>query len=156
MEADLSMAQVKRIVADLRTPRPLIYWTDFLLSVILADACFYGAWAGALLSLQQGFCFIVSGLSFYRAAVFTHELVHLPHEQMGFPFLVFWNLLFGIPFLMPSFTYWTHLDHHRATHLARPWTASICRSPTVHLLACCVTWQPISWSRCWRSFVFPC
>jgi fatty acid desaturase len=26
---------------------------------------------------------------------------------------VAWNLLCGIPFLVPSFTYYTHLDHHR-------------------------------------------
>jgi fatty acid desaturase len=121
MEADHMMAQVKRIVADLRAPRPLIYWTDFLLSVILAGACFYGAWAAPLLSLPQGVCFIVAGLSFYRAAVFNHELAHLPHGQMGIrAFRVAWNLLFGIPFLMPSFTYWTHLDHHRATHFGTP------------------------------------
>ncbi len=121
MEADLSMAQVKRIVAGLRAPRPLIYGTDFLLSLVLAVACFYGASAAPLLSLQQGCCFIVSGLSFYRAAVFNHELVHLPHERLGFrAFRVLWNLLFGIPFLMPSFTYWTHLDHHRASCFGTP------------------------------------
>lgn len=38
----------------------------------------------------------------------------------AFAFRVGWDLLFGIPFLMPSFTYWTHLDHHRATHFGTP------------------------------------
>ena len=27
-----------------------------------------------------------------------------------------WNLLCGIPFLIPSFVYYTHIDHHRRKH----------------------------------------
>jgi fatty acid desaturase len=44
--------------------------------------------------------------------MFTHELVHLPREGFrGFRFV--WNVLCGIPFLIPSFTYYPHVDHHR-------------------------------------------
>jgi fatty acid desaturase len=47
-----------------------------------------------------------------RAAMFTHELVHLPKD--GFKgFRIAWNLLCGIPFLVPSFMYYPHVDHHR-------------------------------------------
>jgi Fatty acid desaturase len=35
MEAHLSLAEVKRIVGELRAPRPAIYWADFLLSMAL-------------------------------------------------------------------------------------------------------------------------
>ena len=51
-------------------------------------------------------------LLFLRAVMFTHELVHLPKEGWnGFRFA--WNVLCGIPFLIPSFTYYPHIDHHR-------------------------------------------
>ncbi len=44
--------------------------------------------------------------------VHNHELVHLPKE--GFRgFRVVWNLLCGIPFMIPSFMYYPHVDHHR-------------------------------------------
>ena len=50
----------------------------------------------------------------YRAALFIHEIVHLP-ENRFIAFRVVWNLLCGIPMLIPSFTYSTHLGHHRRT-----------------------------------------
>jgi len=62
--------------------------------------------------LLQAVCFLGSALLFYRAALFIHELAHLPKRQFR-GFRVAWNLLCGIPFLMPSFLYETHLDHHR-------------------------------------------
>src|SRR4029077_10840752 len=33
-------------------------------------------------------------------------------------FRVAWNVLFGIPFFMPSFLYYTHLAHHARKHYA--------------------------------------
>jgi fatty acid desaturase len=44
--------------------------------------------------------------------MFVHEIVHLPEKKFR-AFRFAWNLLCGIPFLVPSFTYYTHLDHHR-------------------------------------------
>ena len=38
--------------------------------------------------------------------------MHLP-EKKFLTFRIAWNLLCGIPFLVPSFTYYPHLDHHR-------------------------------------------
>ena len=47
--------------------------------------------------------------------LFIHELVHIRDgEFKAFRFV--WNLLCGIPFLIPSFVYYTHLDHHRRKH----------------------------------------
>ena len=60
-------------------------------------------------------CFIASGLLYYRAVTLTHELVHLRHGSFRM-FRVVWNLLRGIPVLMPSSMYYTHLDHHRRSH----------------------------------------
>ncbi len=56
------------------------------------------------------YCAVV--LLFLRSVMFTHELVHLPKEGFN-SFRFAWNLLCGIPFLIPSFTYYPHLDHHR-------------------------------------------
>lgn len=44
--------------------------------------------------------------------MFTHELVHLPKEGWT-SFRIVWNILCGIPFMIPSFTYYPHIDHHR-------------------------------------------
>ena len=56
--------------------------------------------------------FLTSCLLFYRAASFIHEIVHFRSGTFR-AFRIVWNLLCGIPFLLPSFTYYTHLDHHR-------------------------------------------
>jgi fatty acid desaturase len=63
----------------------------------------------------RGLCFVVSCLLIYRCALFIHELVHLRAGTFR-AFRFFWNLLCGIPFLIPSFVYYTHLDHHRRKH----------------------------------------
>jgi fatty acid desaturase len=49
---------------------------------------------------------------YYRAGLFIHELAHWRWGQHR-GFRIAWNLLAGIPFFMPSFTYYTHLEHHR-------------------------------------------
>ena len=59
---------------------------------------------------------VVAVLSLYRAVVFIHELAHLsPGRVPGFR--VAWNLLCGIPLLVPSFLYGSHRDHHATTRL---------------------------------------
>jgi fatty acid desaturase len=52
---------------------------------------------------------------YYRCSLFIHELVHIPANQFR-AFRIVWNLLCGIPFLIPSFVYYTHIDHHRRKH----------------------------------------
>ena len=56
-------------------------------------------------------------VAFYRAALFTHELTHLPSRGFA-SFRIAWNALFGIPVLMPSFLYHSHVAHHRRQHYA--------------------------------------
>ena len=51
----------------------------------------------------------------FRAALFMHELVHLRRGEMT-AFKVAWNLLAGIPMLIPSFLYESHLAHHNTHH----------------------------------------
>jgi fatty acid desaturase len=115
-----SMKQAKELVRDLHQPLPWIFWTDFLASITLGHACFAlnvnadrwlsgpPAWTWTI----QGLLFVGAVLLFLRSAMFTHELVHLPKQGWN-AFRVVWNLLCGFPFLIPSFTYYPHIDHHR-------------------------------------------
>ncbi len=59
--------------------------------------------------------FAISCLLVYRAAMFIHEIVHRRSGELP-GFAIAWNLFSGIPFLTPSFLYYTHLDHHRSAH----------------------------------------
>ena len=59
--------------------------------------------------------FVASSLLLYRSALFIHEIVHFRSGSFR-AFRVVWNLVCGIPLLLPSFTYYTHLDHHRRKH----------------------------------------
>ena len=47
--------------------------------------------------------------------MFIHELVHQRIDEFRV-FRFVWNLICGIPFLMPTFVYYTHIDHHRRAH----------------------------------------
>ena len=125
------------LTRDIATPRPGIYWPDMLAFALLG----YGALAGAIL-LDNPYaavaCGIVSALSLYRALLFIHELTHIHKDALpGFRFV--WNLLVGIPLLIPSFMYeGVHTQHHARTRygtiddpeymplaLMKPWTLPI-------------------------------
>ncbi len=111
-----SLAEARHIVRDLFTPNPWIFWTDFLVSLGIGGI-FFGLvrhlppWM-PLKPVAGVVCFVVSCLLYYRCALFIHEIVHIRTGTFRV-FRVVWNLLCGIPFLLPSFTYYTHLDHHR-------------------------------------------
>jgi fatty acid desaturase len=130
---EFSLAEARRIVGDYFRPNPWIYWTDFLLSWTVGVVCFGLVLRPELLAANDYWTipslasstawrlptsaalFIVSSLAIYRCSLFIHELVHIrANEFRGFRFV--WNLLFGIPFLVPSFIYYTHIDHHRRKH----------------------------------------
>lgn len=115
-----SIKQAKELVRDLHHPIAWVYWTDFLVSIITGHVLFtLNVNASMWLSGSREFVFATQAtmmaatmLLYLRAAMFTHELVHLP-KQGWTAFRVVWNLLCGIPFLIPSFMYYPHLDHHR-------------------------------------------
>jgi fatty acid desaturase len=99
------------LTRDLNVPSALIYWADLLVSVLAG----YGALAAAMLlpstplALLAG---LVAVLALYRAGSFIHELTHLkPRAVPGFRLI--WNLIVGIPLLVPSFMYeGVHNQHH--------------------------------------------
>jgi fatty acid desaturase len=116
------LAEARRIVGDHFRPNPLIYWTDFLASWSVGMACFSlvlrperitgnALWHWPLTMAL----FVVSSLAFYRCTLFIHELVHIRADEFT-KFRFVWNLLCGIPLLIPSFIYYTHIDHHRRKH----------------------------------------
>ena len=122
--AKLSLTACRDIIGDLFQPRPWIYWGDFLLTFAAGTYCFQRVRGGSLLQPHQGFqgsfsqtfFFIASCLLYYRAAMFIHEVVHQRGTGRLPLFRFVWNLLCGIPFLTPSFVYYTHIDHHRRQH----------------------------------------
>ncbi len=99
---------------DLLVPRASIYWPDFLASALVG----YVAVAVAILSaslpvtLAAG---VLAVFALYRAAGFIHELTHIrPGTLPGFR--AAWNLIIGIPLLIPSFMYEdVHTHHHAKT-----------------------------------------
>ncbi len=107
--------QAHRIVRDLLIARPRRYWTDFLSTIAIAYGAFAVYIAAPWFSILQTTAFIVCGLATYRAVVFTHELTHR-RERSFSAFTFVWNLLCGVPLLMPSFLYGDHKRHH--THQA--------------------------------------
>jgi fatty acid desaturase len=111
IEGELPIRQLRRALNDLLVPRPSVYWIDFLASI----TCFYAGFAASVVlppdNPLEPLAAAAAVLSLYRAVVFIHELAHLsPGRVPGFR--VAWNLLCGIPLLVPSFLYASHLGHH--------------------------------------------
>lgn len=117
-----SFSQARALIADLTQPKPAIYWIDFLLTIITGHAFFFSI-VYSLRNLERtaavwawvAFAYVGVIFLFMRATMFIHELVHLQRDTMR-AFRVVWNLLCGIPFLLPSFLYYPHVDHHRRKH----------------------------------------
>lgn len=106
-----SPSRLYALVADLGGARAGIYWADLLVSCAVGYGAFaVSAWGGLGLGLQA--CgVLLSGLALYRVSLFTHELVHLQRGSLP-GFRTAWNLLVGVPLLVPSFLYEIHPIHH--------------------------------------------
>ncbi len=93
---------------------PRIYWTDMTLSALVG----WGALAGAVLVSGTGWAIalgVVAMLALYRAASFIHELTHMRKDAVP-GFRTGWNLLVGMPLMIPSFMYeGVHNQHHART-----------------------------------------
>jgi fatty acid desaturase len=115
---ELSPSALYRRFKPLFRPRPIIYWSDMLACAVVGWAGFAAfLWASPLSPLGlAGLVLAVVGL--YRAALFIHEISHLKHGVID-GFETGWNLLVGIPLLVPSLMYTgTHADHHRRSQYA--------------------------------------
>lgn len=125
------------LTRDLNTPRPEIYWPDFLTFAVIG----YASMALAILAESTAAMLgwgLVSVLTLYRAALFIHELTHIrPTALPGFRLA--WNALIGVPLMAPSFMYeGVHSLHHARTRygtdedpeylplaLMKPWTVPL-------------------------------
>lgn len=101
----------RSLVSDLLEPTPVIYWSDFLIS-ITAGYFLAGIYLSAeSFSARQIICLVGGAIFIYRASIFMHEIAHFRRGEMT-SFKIAWNLLAGIPMLTPSFFYESHRDHH--------------------------------------------
>lgn len=110
---EFPLREAHHLVRDLMKPNPSIYWVDFLFHISLGWAAFVTTLSMPLFSVWQVAATIVATLAFYRAAIFIHELAHLKRGTFKL-FRLVWNVVCGIPLLIPSFTYdGVHSDHHK-------------------------------------------
>lgn len=103
--------QAARLLCDLHQPNPRIYWADLILTT-------FTGWTFLLVALntslawQTGLAIALSSLAFYRGLCFIHEIAHI--RKLLLPgFETTWNLVLGVPLLMPSIVYvGVHQNHH--------------------------------------------
>ena len=125
------------LTRDLNAPNAAIFWTDMLGSALLGYAALFAAMFVRPTWLAIG-CGLVAVLSLYRAGSFIHELTHLKKGAVkGFRFT--WNLMVGVPLLIPCFMYeGVHNQHHAKRYygtvddpeylplaLMHPWTLPV-------------------------------
>jgi len=107
--------QARELVADLFSPKPWRFWTDFIVSTISAYVL-ASVWLALPMSSPVAWlAFFAGSILLYRSSMFIHELVHLPASQMKW-FRRTWNFFAGVPMMVPSFSYTSHLHHHSSRH----------------------------------------
>ena len=110
-----SFEQEDRLTRDLlkglSAPRPVIYWTDLLLTSGVG-------WLALIASVRASTAFpvaafaAISVFALYRALLLVHEISHLSGRALP-GFETCWNFLVGFPLLLPSFMYvGVHPTHH--------------------------------------------
>jgi len=99
------------LTRDLNVPSAGIYWTDMLGSALLGYAALFTAMVVHRTSIAVA-ASVVAVFALYRAGSFIHELTHIKKGAVkGFRFI--WNLIVGVPLLVPSFMYeGVHNQHH--------------------------------------------
>lgn len=107
-----SLRKTRDLIADLFAPRPAIFWTDLALTTLASYATAAVYLRAPVGSPRQLIAFAVAGLAFFRLGTFIHEIAHVRKEAVK-GFRTAWNLVCGVPFLMPHFLYSNHLDHHQ-------------------------------------------
>lgn len=104
-------AATRKLVSDLHTPNPAIYWSDLAASALAGWGAFVIAvvatsWPVTMLAV------FISAAALYRGLCFTHEITHLRRRAVP-GFETAWNVIVGVPLLLPSFTYvGVHQSHH--------------------------------------------
>jgi fatty acid desaturase len=116
LQADNPLKTARGLVSDLFVVRPWIYWTDFLVSLAIAYSASIVLLKLPMVSWEWKVAgWFVSVAALYRVSLFMHELCHFGKNEMR-GFKVAWNILAGIPMMLPSFFYETHREHHNTRH----------------------------------------
>ena len=125
------------LTRDLNIPSARSYWADLFGSALLG----YGGLFAAMLTgstwiaIAEG---LVAVLALYRAGSFIHELTHIKSGALP-GFRLMWNLIIGVPLMVPSFMYeGVHNQHHAKRYygtandpeylplaLMKPWTLPV-------------------------------
>jgi fatty acid desaturase len=102
------------LTRDLNAPNSRIYWADMLGSALIGYSALF-----TTMALRSPLAFlsaVVAVLALYRAGSFIHELTHIKKGAVN-GFRLVWNLIVGIPLLVPSFMYeGVHNQHHAKTY----------------------------------------
>ncbi|MFL6830692.1 MAG: fatty acid desaturase family protein [Sphingomicrobium sp.] len=125
------------LTRELNAPDAKIYWADMLGSALLGYAALFAAMFvhPAPIAALWG---VIAVLALYRAGSFIHELTHIKKGAVK-GFRLAWNLIVGVPLLVPSFMYeGVHNQHHAKRYygtaddpeylplaLMRPWTLPV-------------------------------
>jgi fatty acid desaturase len=125
------------LTRDLNVPNARIYWADLGASALVGYAALFVAMtAGStMLAIAAG---IIAVLALYRAGSFIHELTHIKKGAVR-GFRAAWNMIIGVPLLVPSFLYeGVHNQHHAKRYygtvddpeylplaLMKPWTLPV-------------------------------
>ncbi|QPC98252.1 fatty acid desaturase family protein [Qipengyuania soli] len=115
MPDDKAMLRAARdLTKDIENHRAAVYWPDMIGSALVG----YASLAGAILVDSPPLAILlglISSLTLYRALLFIHEISHFRGNPLP-GFRTAWNLMVGIPMLMPSFMYENvHTLHHKRT-----------------------------------------
>jgi fatty acid desaturase len=110
-----SIGEARGLVKDLFVHKPHIYWIDFLVTLTVGYVAGSFYLLAPLFSIWQFLLLVVAGFALFRLGSFIHEIVHFRQGEMT-AFSIAWNLLAGVPMLMPSSFYENHIDHHNNQH----------------------------------------
>ncbi len=132
---DMAMIRTAaELTRDLNAPNPAIYWADCFGSALIGYAALVLA-----ATTGTGWLAVVAAaiavLALYRAGSFIHEITHIKLAAVP-GFRTAWNMVIGVPLLIPSFMYeGIHNLHHARTRygtaedpeylplaLMKPWT----------------------------------
>jgi fatty acid desaturase len=125
------------LTRDLNVPDARIYWADLGASALVGYAALLVAMtAGSTMpAIAAG---LIAVLALYRAGSFIHELTHIKKGAVR-GFRAAWNMIIGVPLLVPSFLYeGVHNQHHAKRYygtvddpeylplaLMKPWTLPV-------------------------------
>ena len=107
------IAEARALVGDLFEHQPRLYWIDLIVTLVIGYTAAGFYFRSPLGSSAQLIAFVVCGFALFRAGSYVHEITHMREGEM-LGFRIFWNLVCGIPLMMPSHFYTNHIDHHNS------------------------------------------